>query len=178
MPNIGTEVLAALVLRLKANYKNEKLFVVDHQTVVKNLQDSMGDQYDSMLATFDTAKARDFAVKFRANTVIFGKINHFEIDNSPVFVPFVGMVDSSMAIMNVDYSVYKLDQDKVIINGTIRRRQDNSANGGVLRIASIIVGDLLKKWKTFASSNQHGDKPIVVSLDANGKPKVELKKGE
>ncbi len=175
MPNIGTEVVAALVLRLKANYKTEKLFVVDHQTVVKNLQDSMGDQYDSMLAAFDVEKAREFAVKFRANTVIFGKVNHFEIDNSPVFVPFVGWVPGSKAVMNVDYSVYKLDQDTCIMNGQVRRKQDGlAANEAVMRIANVIVGDLLKKWKTFAASNKHGNKPIVVRT-TDGKPVVELK---
>ena len=81
--------------------------------------------------------------------------------------------------MNVDYSVYKLDQDKVIVNGKVRRKQDNMpANEGVLRIANIIVGDLLKKWKTFASSNLHGDKPLLVRLDESGKPQIELKKVE
>jgi len=176
MPTIGTEILAALILRMKANYKEEKLYVVDHQTVVKNLQSSMGDQYDTLLATFDESKAHEFAVKFRANTVVFGKVNHFAIDTTPVFVPFVGWVPGSNAVMNIDYSVYKLDQDKVILKGTVRRKQEGLApNEAVLRIANVIVGDLLKKWKTFASSNKHGSKPIKVSIDNTGKAKVELK---
>ncbi len=176
MPNVGTEILAALILRLKANYKDEKLFVVDHQTVMKNLQESMGDQYDSMLATFDADKAREFAIKFRANTVIFGKVNHFAIDTSPVFVPFVGWMPQSLAVMNVDYSIFKLDQNKIINEGQVRRKQDGlSPADAVLRIANVIVGNLLKKWPTFASSNKHGEKPIQVMLDGSGQPKVELK---
>ncbi len=177
MPTAGTEILAALVLRMKENFKDENLFVVDHQTVVKNLQETMGDQYDSLLKQFDAAKAREFAVKFRANTVIYGKINHFAIDNTPVFVPFVGWVPSNTAVMNIDYAVYKLDTDKVLTNGNIRRKAEMSAPDAIIRIANIIVGEIKEKYKTFASTNRHGDKPIVVRIDANGNPEVVLKDG-
>lgn len=171
MPDIGTEILAALVLRLKANYKNEKLYIVDHQRVIENLQTSMGDQYDTILASFDKTKAHEFAVKFRANTVIYGKVNHFEIE------PYFGLIYSARAIINIDYFVYKLDQDKIILKGNIRRKQEVlHTDEAVLRISNIIVGNLLRKWKTFASSNMHGSRPIKVNIDNHGKAEVELKK--
>ena len=176
LPNIGTEIVAAFVLRLKANYKTEDLFVVDYETVANNLKSTMGDQYDSLLKTFDQEKAKEFAVKFRANTVIFGKVNHFEIDTSPVFVPFVGWVPANTAIMNIDYNVYKLDQDKIILSKNIRRKQgDLPGHEAVIRIANIAVGEMLKKWKTFASSNKNGNKPIMIKIDNNGKASVVLK---
>lgn len=172
MPNIGEEILAGLVLRLKANFKDEELFVVDHQTVVENLKETSGDRYDALLKSFDQEKAKEFAVKFRANTVIFGKVNHFEIDNSPTFIPFVGWVPGSKAIMNVDWSVYKLDSDKVIMASSVRRKQDNLGPAeGVLKIANVIVGAFKDKFKTFAASNKTGAKPIMVTIQGD-KPQV------
>ena len=175
-PAVGREVVNAFVLRLKANYNKEELFIVDGNLVENGLKSSMGDQYDSLLKSFDAKKAKEFAIKFRANTVIYGNINHFEIVNSQKFVPFVGNVPCGRTIMNIDYNIYKLDQDKVILNKNIRRKQnDLSGREAILKIANVAVGEMLKQWKTFASSNKNSNKPIMIKINDKGEANIVLK---
>ncbi len=173
-PQIGTEIAAGTMLRFKENFKKENLFVVDIKNVASVLKETSGDSYDGILKTFDKKRAKEFAVKFRANTVVFGKVNHFESGLETVFVPFVGFTNVMQTTMNIEYNLYKLDQDKIIVKDKVRRKSDMNMPTAIIRVGSIIAGKIKKKYKEFCNSNKHKNKAIVVKLE-NSEAKVVLK---
>ena len=173
-PKIGTEIAAGAMLRFKENFKKENLFVVDIENVAKVLKQTSGDAYDGVLKTFNQKRAKEFAIKFRANTVIYGKVNHFESGIETVFVPFVGITNVMKTTMNIEYNLYKLDQDKVIIKDKVRRKSEMNMPTAIIRIGSIIAGKVKKKYKNFYCSNKFKNKPIIVKLE-NSNATVTLK---
>lgn len=173
-PTASQEIFAALVLRIKANYPKENFYVIDYQQAKKAIERLTGDSFDKILKPLSKEKIKELATRLRANTVICGHINHYDFTITPVAMPFVGLVMVSSAIMNIDYQMYKLDADKIVLKNKFRRKQEfNSPSDSFLRIASYIVGKVKNKYKALSNSNKYKKKPIQVKL-VNGEPKIQL----
>lgn len=162
VPNIAQELFAALVIKFKENFKNENLFIIDFETISETLKKTSGDAYDALFKECDKNKAKELAVKFRANTVVFGHVNNFT--NTVIPDIFFGGQTTKSAI-NVDYSIYKLDADEIIIKDAVRRKGGAQSNNDlVMRTASVIVGKILDKYKTLSATNKFKDTPIVLDI--------------
>lgn len=167
-PNIGLKIGEAIILRLKEKFSSESLFIPDLMTVKETLKATSGDSYDAILTSFNSQKAKDFAIKFRANTVIFGSVEHFEFKLFQGVLPGGGIIQNQQAIINVNYSVYKLDKDTLILSEKIRRKQNQTTpEDAILRVGSIIVGKIKDKYKTFAGSNLNGEKAIKIEIQGS-----------
>jgi hypothetical protein len=173
-PTAGQEIFAAMVLRIKANYPKENYYVINYIQAKKAIENLTGDTFDKILKPLSKEKIKELAIRLRANTVICGHINHYDFTFTPVAMPFVGLVMISKAIMNIDYQMYKLDVDKIVIDNSFRRKQEfNSPSDSFLRIASYIVGKMKNKYKVLSNSNKHKNKPIQVKI-VDGEPSIQL----
>jgi hypothetical protein len=84
----------------------------------------------------------------------------------------VGWVNSSQSLLNVEYSVYKLDTDKVIIQDTVRKKlTHNNVDRAALFVADKIFDSVEKRYGGILNSNLYGDRAMVLKIK-NGQPEL------
>jgi hypothetical protein len=165
-------LLGAMIMRIKEQFRDEKIFVVSNENISRELSRTSGDVYDLALTELSEEQARRLAIKFRANTVIYGKINSFQWKSDVAFVPYVGWMNMNETRVNVNYSIYKFDADQIILDGRVREILGYAdPKRAAIYVADKIYSEIKDTYTTFSGSNRYGDRPIVIQ-DKDGEPSL------
>jgi hypothetical protein len=164
--DVGEKIQESLILRFKANFGEEKIYIEDMNTVREVLNTTSGDKYDKILTKLSKEDIRKIALKLRANTVVHGHVNHYQCGVIQKYVLYLGMVSVIEGKFNIDYGFYKLDRDEDIVKGNFRRTQEfKSIYDGMHKVGSFIIGAFKDKFGEFNKSNKYQNNKVKVKLD-------------